>query len=58
MPKDFEAFVTERLESSLKILETPAAALKMMRHEKNNNGNNGNTPSYLYEGWSTETNRS
>ena len=40
-PKDSEAPVTERLESSLEIWETPAA-LEMMRHEDDHNGD-GNT---------------
>jgi hypothetical protein len=42
-PKDSEAPVTERLENSLEIPETPAAALKMMRHEEDD----GNTPSHV-----------
>ena len=45
--KDSEAPVTERLESSLEIPETPAAALEMMRHEEDNHGDDGNTPSHL-----------
>ena len=57
VPKDSEAPVSERLESSLEILETPAAALKMMRHEEDDHGDDGNTPSHLCEGWSTATNR-
>jgi hypothetical protein len=34
VPKNSEAPVTERLESSLEILETPAAALEMIWHEE------------------------
>jgi hypothetical protein len=57
-PKDSEAPVTERLESSLEILETPAAAaLEMMRHEEDDHGDDGNTRSHLCEGWSTATDR-
>jgi hypothetical protein len=55
-PKDSEAPVTERLESSLEIPETPAA-LEMMRHEEDDHGDDGNTPSYLCEGWSIATDR-
>ena len=46
-PKDSEAPVTERLESSVEIPETPAAALEMMRHEEDDHGDDGNTPSHL-----------
>jgi hypothetical protein len=45
-PKDSEAPVIERLKSSLEIPETPAA-LEMMRHEEDDHGDDGNTPSHL-----------
>jgi hypothetical protein len=45
-PKDSEAPVTERLESSLEIPKT-SAALEMIRHEEDDYGDDGNTPSYL-----------
>jgi len=45
-PKDSEAPVIERLESSLEIPETPAA-LEMMRHEEDDHGDDGNTLSHL-----------
>jgi hypothetical protein len=54
--KDSETPITERLESSLEILETPAAALEIMRHE-DDHGDDGNTPSHLYKGRSTATDR-
>jgi hypothetical protein len=46
-PKDSGPPVTERLESSLEIPETPAVALEMMRCEEDDHGDNGNTPSHL-----------
>jgi hypothetical protein len=36
-----------RLENSLEIPETSAAALEMMRHEKDDHGDDGNTPSHI-----------
>jgi hypothetical protein len=54
--KDSETPIIERLESSLEILETPAAALKIMRHE-DDYGDDGNIPSHLYKDRSTATDR-
>jgi hypothetical protein len=46
-PKDSEAPVIGRLESSLEIPETLAAALEMMRHEEDDHGDDSNTSSHL-----------
>jgi hypothetical protein len=56
-PKDSRAPVTERVESSLEILETPEITLEKMQREEDSHSEDGNTPSYLYRRWPTATDR-
>ena len=49
-PKDSRAPVTERVESSLEIPETPEITLEKMQREENSHSEDGNTPSHLYAG--------
>jgi hypothetical protein len=56
-PKNSKAPVTERIESSLEIPETPEVALEKIRREKDSHSEDSNTPSHLYGRWSAATDR-
>jgi hypothetical protein len=56
-PKDSRAPVTERVESSLEIPETPEITLEKMQREEDSHSEDGNTPFHLYGRWPTATNR-
>ena len=56
-PKDSRAPVTERVESSLEIPETPEITLEKMQREEDSHSEDGNTPSHLYGRWPTATDR-
>jgi hypothetical protein len=55
-PKDFRPLVTELLESSLEVPETPVITLEKMRQE-DDHINDSNIPSHLRGPWSTATDR-
>ena len=56
-PKDSRVPVTERVESSLEIPETPEITLEKMQREEDSHSEDGNTPSHLYGRWPTATDR-
>ena len=56
-PKDSRAPVTERVESSLEIPETPEITLEKMQRKEDSHSEDGNTPSHLYGRWPTATDR-
>ena len=55
-PKNSRAPVTERVESSLEIPETPDVALEKIQREEDDHSEDGNTP-HIYGRWSTATDR-
>lgn len=56
-PRDSRALVIEQPKNSPEIPETPTVALEIMRRDRDDNSEDGNTPSHVYRRWSTATNR-